>query len=163
MAAKPKPPVDLAAALVETFRTNDRINRFLLENVKDAAWRAEPPTGKGRTIAAIAAHMHNVRHMWLVMSAKDLKAPAKVDKDKVTRKQAIAALEKSGEAVAELLRRAIAAGGHVKNFRPDVAGFVGYIVSHEAHHRGQISMLARQVGHPIDMKAMFGMWEWGKR
>jgi hypothetical protein len=24
-------------------------------------------------------------------------------------------------------------------------------------------MLARQVGHPLPQKAMFGMWEWGTR
>jgi hypothetical protein len=24
-------------------------------------------------------------------------------------------------------------------------------------------MLARQLGHPPPQKAMFGMWEWGKR
>jgi hypothetical protein len=24
-------------------------------------------------------------------------------------------------------------------------------------------MLARQLGHPISQKAMFGIWEWGSR
>jgi hypothetical protein len=24
-------------------------------------------------------------------------------------------------------------------------------------------MLARQLGHPLPQKAMFGMWEWGTR
>jgi uncharacterized damage-inducible protein DinB len=51
----------------------------------------------------------------------------------------------------------------VKGFKPDVAGFVGYLIAHDAHHRGQISMLARQVGHPLSKKTMFGMWEWGSR
>jgi uncharacterized damage-inducible protein DinB len=46
---------------------------------------------------------------------------------------------------------------------PDVAGFVGYLIAHDAHHRGQITMLARQSGHAIPQKAMFGMWEWGVR
>jgi hypothetical protein len=27
----------------------------------------------------------------------------------------------------------------------------------------QITMLARQTGHAIPQKAMFGMWEWGVR
>jgi hypothetical protein len=42
-----------------------------------AAWNAEPPGGKGRTIAAIAAHMHNVRHMWLVAAAKGIHCRSK--------------------------------------------------------------------------------------
>ena len=56
---------DSAEALVRAWETNDRINAYLIENLDERAWRAEPPGGKGRTIAAIAAHMHNVRVMWL--------------------------------------------------------------------------------------------------
>jgi uncharacterized damage-inducible protein DinB len=44
-----------------------------------------------------------------------------------------------------------------------VAGFLGYLIAHDAHHRGQITMLARQLGHPLPQKAMFGMWEWNSR
>jgi uncharacterized damage-inducible protein DinB len=44
-----------------------------------------------------------------------------------------------------------------------VAGFIGYLIAHDAHHRGQIAMLARQLGYPLPQKAMFGMWEWGSR
>jgi uncharacterized damage-inducible protein DinB len=47
--------------------------------------------------------------------------------------------------------------------KPDVGAFLTYLVAHDAHHRGQIAMLARQVGHPLPQKAMFGMWEWGTR
>jgi uncharacterized damage-inducible protein DinB len=47
----------------------------------------------------------------------------------------------------------------VKGFRPDVAGFLGYLIAHDAHPRGQITMLARQLGHHLPQKAMFGMWE----
>jgi hypothetical protein len=48
----------------------------------------------------------------------------------------------------------------IRGFRPDVARFAAYLI---AHHRGQIAMQARQFGHPLPQKAMFGMWEWGKR
>jgi uncharacterized damage-inducible protein DinB len=47
----------------------------------------------------------------------------------------------------------------VKGFRPEVAGFLGYLIAHNADHRGQITMLARQLGHRLPQKAMFGMWE----
>jgi len=62
-----------------------------------------------------------------------------------------------------VLKGALESDGRVKGFRPDVAGFFGYLIAHDAHHRGQIWMLARQVGHPLPQKAMFGMWEWGTR
>src|SRR5689334_21059854 len=57
-------PVDLGRALVEAFATNERVNQLLLERLDPAAWNAPPPgTGSkgGRTIAAIVAHVHNVR------------------------------------------------------------------------------------------------------
>jgi uncharacterized damage-inducible protein DinB len=38
-----------------------------------------------------------------------------------------------------------------------------YLISHDAHHRGQICMLARQLGHTLPKAAGFGMWEWGSR
>jgi uncharacterized damage-inducible protein DinB len=60
----------LPEALLAAFDTNDRINQYLIENLPAEAWRAEPPEGKGRTIAAIVAHIHNVRVMWLKASAK---------------------------------------------------------------------------------------------
>jgi uncharacterized damage-inducible protein DinB len=44
-----------------------------------------------------------------------------------------------------------------------VVHFIAYLTSHDAHHRGQICMLARQVGHPLPKAANFGLWEWNKR
>jgi uncharacterized damage-inducible protein DinB len=156
-----KPPVVLSEALLAAFDTNERINQYLLENLPVEAWRADPPGGKGRDIASIVAHMHNVRVMWL--KATGGKIPKQLDRRKVTTAQARKGLSNSRSALHEILQSSLAADGHIKGFRPDVAGFVGYLIAHDAHHRGQITMLARQAGHPISQKAVFGMWEWGSR
>ena len=148
--------------LLNAFNTNDRINHYLIDNLPAAAWKAKPLDGKGRTIAAIVAHMHNVRVMWL-KAAKAEEIPPQLDRATVTPKQALRALEASRHALSIIISRALESDGRVKGFRPDVAGFVGYLIAHDAHHRGQITMLARQVGHPLPQKAMFGMWEWGSR
>jgi uncharacterized damage-inducible protein DinB len=71
-------------ALLQSYAVNERINHYLLENLDAAAWTADPPGGKGRTIAAIAMHMHNVRHMWLVAAAKGKPLPDKLDRATVT-------------------------------------------------------------------------------
>lgn len=155
-------PFSLPQALLVAFDTNDRINQYLIDNLPAAAWLAEPPQGKGRTIAAIVAHIHNVRLMWLKAAAKGSNIPEPLDRS-VTVAQASKALEQSRAALAELLKSALDGGGGVKGFRPDVAGFFGYLIAHDAHHRGQICMLARQAGHALPQKAMFGMWEWGTR
>ena len=156
-------PFSLPDALLNAFAINDRINRFMLESLPTEAWRAEPPEGKGRTVAAIAAHMHNVRVMWLKAAAKESKIPEQLDRAKVTVKQAVAALEESREALSAVLKAAVESDGRIKGFKPDAVAFFGYLVAHDAHHRGQIAQLARQVGHPLPQKAMFGMWEWGSR
>ena len=163
--------IDLGRAVVETFLVNERMNQFLLEHLDPSVWTAPPPLvkegagrhGSGRTIAAIVAHVHNVRHMWLVVSAKGSKVPDKVDRKKLTIAEAKRALAASATSMKGLLERSIESGGKVKEFRPDAVGFLGYVVSHEAHHRGQIAMLASQLGHPLPKEAIFGMWDWGKR
>jgi len=152
----------LPAALLEAFATNNRINQYLIENLPSEAWTAKPPDGKGRTIAAIVAHMHNVRVMWL-KAAKAENIPDQLNRATVTSAQAIRGLESSHEALTRLAGRALQTDGRIKGFRPNVAGFLAYLIAHDAHHRGQIAMLARQLGHPLPQKAMFGMWEWGSR
>jgi uncharacterized damage-inducible protein DinB len=37
-----------------------------------------------------------------------------------------------------------------------------YKVSHEGHHRGQVCMLAHQLGFPLPIKAAYGIWSWEK-
>jgi uncharacterized damage-inducible protein DinB len=152
----------LADALLRAFETNDRINHYLLDGLSDEAWTADPPGGKGRTIAAIVAHMHSVRVMWL-KAARVGTLPEQLDRHTVTRAAAAGALVKSRAALTALLAESLRSDGRIKGFRPDVAGFFAYLVAHDAHHRGQITMLARQVGHPISQKTMFGMWEWNSR
>jgi len=153
---------DIPTGLLNAFNTNNRINQYLIENVSLTAWKAKPVEGKGRTIAAIVAHMHNVRIMWL-KATKAEEIPSQLDRATVTTGQALRAFESSRHALSQVMSRALAHDGRIRGFRPDVAGFLGYLISHDAHHRGQIAMQARQVGHPLPQKVMFGMWEWGSR
>ena len=152
----------LPVALLTAFNTNNRINQYLIRNLPRAAWNAKPPGDKGRTIAAIVAHMHNVRVMWL-KAAKAQEIPQQLDRNIVTQAQATRALEESRHALSVVMSQALVGNGKIRSFRPDVAGFLAYLIAHDAHHRGQITMLARQLGHPLPQKAMFGMWEWGSR
>ena len=152
----------LPEALLHAFRTNERINQYMLENLPQAGWKAAPPGDKGRTIAAIVAHMHNVRVMWLKAAKADT-VPGQLERHNVTPPQAAKGFAQSYAALAAVLEASLSGNGQVKGFKPDVVGFVGYLISHDAHHRGQIAMLARQSGYPLPQKAMFGMWEWGSR
>jgi uncharacterized damage-inducible protein DinB len=153
----------LPNAPIEAFNTNNRINQYLIDNVAPEAWKAKLLDGKGRTISAIVAHMHNVRVMWLKAAAKGSEIPDQLDRATVTPAQASQALQQSCNSLGELIGRALETDGRIKGFRPNVAGFLAYLIAHDAHHRGQIAMLARQLGHPLPQKINFGMWEWGSR
>ena len=156
-------PRALTEALLHAYATNERVNQYLIGYLDDAAWTAKPPSGRGRTIGAIVAHIHNVRRMWLKTTAPGERLPAPLSRHSASRADAQAALAESHRALASVLRRSFAGDLRVKGFAPDAAAFLAYLIAHESHHRGQIAMLARQVGHPVPQHAMFGMWEWSAR
>jgi uncharacterized damage-inducible protein DinB len=154
----------LADQLLDTWRIHDRINRYLLAAVPAEALGAVSAS-KGRTVGEQFAHVHNVRLMWLKSAAPELlEGLEKIEKDCVGDAEVLrGALEASGQAIAELLRRSLAEGGRIKGFKPHAAAFLGYLVSHESHHRGQIALTLKQAGHPLDKKVAYGIWEWGVR
>lgn len=158
--------VDAGQALVESWAVNERMNQMMLEHLDPAAWRAMPPGAKGRTIAAIVAHVHNIRGKWLRLSAPHLTLPDRLNRACCTQQQARTALAESAARCTEMLELAVA--GEMESFcrdgwaKPWPAGpaMVAYMMTHEAHHRGQVSLLAHQLGYPLPVKAASGMWAW---
>lgn len=49
------------------------------------------------------------------------------------------------------------------NLPPDVVHFVTYLSTHERQHRGQIALLARQLGHRLPDAVTNGLWQWTRR
>jgi len=150
--------------LVETWQIHDRINLYVLDAV-DAESLKSYSASKGRSVGEQFAHVHNVRLMWLKAAAPELLAGLeKIEKDQaVDKKHLRKSLVDSGKAIGQLLTASVAAGGKVKGFKPHVAAFLGYLISHESHHRGQIALTLKQSGKPLDKKIAFGIWEWGVR
>ncbi len=99
----------------------------------------------------------------LLVQAKARGIPPKLDRHRATAVEARAALSESADAIAAVLESAAGSDGRVPNYPPDAVAFLSAAVTHDAHHRGQIAMLARQLGHPLSPEAMLGMWEPGKR
>jgi uncharacterized damage-inducible protein DinB len=166
----PKVHTQLGRPAVQTFAANDRINQLLIENLDPAAWRANPP-GKARPIAAIFTHMHNVRTKWVRLTAPHLKVPAQLNRAHCTPPQARAALAESAARCMEMLDEALGDDrGRIEIFRSDGWAHpwpVGlemlcYMLSHEAHHRGQVCMLAHQLGFPLPKEVAYGIWNWQK-
>jgi len=153
--------------LLETYAVNERMNQLLLGHLDPRLWLAKPPGGKGRTIAAIFAHVHNIRHKWLRLSAPHLKLPRQLDRTQRTMQQARSALAESARRCEEMLESALFSGG-VKAFVrdgwarpwPPGAAMVVYMIAHDTHHRGQVCMLAHQLGAPLPAKVTGGLWNW---
>jgi uncharacterized damage-inducible protein DinB len=150
--------------LIETWEINNRINLYLLDALSQEVLGIELKP-KGRTIGGLFAHMHSVRLMWLKAAAPTLLSHVeKIEADKGTNIALLHdGLMKSGVAISELITTAVANGGRVKSFKPHVTAFVGYLISHESHHRGQAAMALRIARAPLDKKISFGLWEWGVR
>lgn len=148
--------------ILDTWRIHHRINLYLLDSIDGEALRDVGPT-KGRSVGKTFAHLHNVRLMWLKSAAPELlEGLEKLEDDAPDHDRLRAALAASAAAVEALLARGLETG-RIRGFKPHPLAFLGYLISHESHHRGQIMIALKANGHLPDRKVQFGIWEWGVR
>jgi uncharacterized damage-inducible protein DinB len=150
--------------LIETWSIHNRINLYLLDAITEEALEGVSAS-KGRNVGEQFAHIHNVRLMWLKSSAPDLlEGLTKIEKGEPIDKRLLKkSLVDSGKAMEALLQKSLDANGKIKGFKPHVTAFLGYLISHESHHRGQLTLTLKQCGHKLDQKIAYGIWEWGAR
>ena len=164
------PQPELRASLLTAWRTNNRVTTQLIQRLPPALWDLPVPGAPRRTIRAIAAHLHNARCMWVKTLGREhgITAPSRVDHHRVAPRQLVAALKRSSTAIEALLELGFASQGRVppskgyvwRNLSLDVGHVLTYFVAHEAHHRGQIVMVARQTGHRLPRATTAGLWQW---
>ncbi len=166
-------PTDPGETLLASWRTNSRVTAYLVERLPAPLWDAPVPGAPRRTIRMIAGHLHNARCMWLktLGSEHGIASPPPVERHTVTRRALSSALKRSAKGIEALLELGLSAGGHVppskryvwRNLPLDVPHVLTYFVAHEGHHRGQIVMLARQLGHRLPDEVAGGLWQWTTR
>ena len=157
----------LGAGVVAAWRTNHQATVYLIQNLPPAIWSAAVPGLPGRTVAMIAAHIHNSRCGWIkALGARHgIPPPPLVDPRGVSARDLVRALSRSSEGLARLIDLGVAKGGRVpraawQNFPTDLEHFLAYFVAHEGHHRGQLLLIARQLGYRLPRDIAGGVWQW---
>ena len=153
----------MKSQLVEAWEMGQEANLFLIENLKPAMLEASyaPRT---RTVAAQFAHIHNVRLRWLKHMAPDMKLTSELFPRcaQPTKTELKRSLRASAGSIAAFLERT-EAKGRVRSWDGPPATFLGYLIAHEAHHRGLAMVALRIAGHKLPSEVVYGQWDWGKR
>jgi len=165
--------LDQQDILLAAWRTNNRVSIFLVEHLPEELWGAAVPGAPRRTVRMIAGHIHNARCMWIKTLGNEhgIVVPRPVNRHKVSPKDLLPALRRSSRGIIDLLNLGFDRGGVIpasssyvwRNLPLDVGHVLTYFVAHEGNHRGQIVMLARQLGHRLPAQTTGGLWHFSKR
>jgi uncharacterized damage-inducible protein DinB len=154
--------LDLPAELLEEFRRSGEVSAYLVEQIDARVWRAAPPRPKARTIADIVAHMYGLRRTFARMGGARTGLPA-LNRRTFTQAKAARGLRASTERLARQFETAIAAGRtRVPGMPRRLVDMLLYLVQHDAHHRGQITLLAHDLGAPVGGAHTTRLWGWSK-
>lgn len=153
-------PLELERELLDGFEHNGLVNAYLVSVLPDAIWRMPPPRGRARTVAAIVAHMQSVRRTFARMGGAR-PGPPSLDRLTATRAQSERALRQSTKELAAMFEGALTTGQpRVKGQPRRAVDMLLYLMQHDAHHRGQIFMLAKSLGHEFRGEDVTRVWGW---
>jgi uncharacterized damage-inducible protein DinB len=147
------------SALIETWRTNNRINLRLLDALTDEQLAAVI-IPRGKAVIGYFVHIHMARFYWLEHRASALaKSVKKIPGGTAPRATVRQALIDSCNAMEEMLAEAERTG-KVKGSKLGPVGFLGYALAHEGHHRGQVLLHLKIAKLPLDRDVSYRLWDW---
>lgn len=155
---------DAVEQLLEAWRTNNRINLFLIDEISDEGMRCTLSTRGGRNVVRQFCHLHNNRIYLLENRARDLAEGLYrfETKEEPAKKPLKAALEASGERIERFFEEGAAGVPRRRLFKKGVIPHLGYLIAHESHHRGNILLTLKQCGQNLPQAKRYAIWNWDK-
>jgi uncharacterized damage-inducible protein DinB len=143
----------------EAWLVNHRMNLLLLEAVGEEGLTVSYAP-RARNVRRIFVHLHNQRLNWLGAMVKN---PPQIERLKNRDPHDIptlkAALDQSAMAIADMLEP-IAKARKLKGFDRSPVTLLGFMLAHEAHHRGQAILALRLAGKPLPREVTASIWDW---
>jgi len=154
----------LKQQILATWQANHKSNLILINALTDDALNlTRSPRGGGK-IGHQLAHMYNVRYWQLEKIDKTMVSSLKTIKseDVKTCKMLTRYHQISTDLIKQVLETSCNNNAKVKNFKSGLIPLLGYLISHEAHHRGNIFLTLKLSNFKLPIELKYGVWEWNK-